>query len=82
MGTEALPQHGLDGRVSVTWSVVESDQSFAGGYVVGAEEGSFSFVKADGNPFVVKAQQQRISKRLRSLQRSDVLVQAPAAQTP
>jgi len=74
VGSEALPQHGLDGRVSVTWSVVEEDQSFAGGYVVGAEEGSSTFVKADGNPFVVKARSSDL-EALRSVQRSDFVSQ-------
>ncbi|MBW2273055.1 MAG: DUF4340 domain-containing protein [Deltaproteobacteria bacterium] len=73
VGIEALPQYALDGRVSVTWSAVESDQSFAGGYVVGADEGSFTFVKADGNPFVVKANSSDL-EALRSAQRSDFLV--------
>jgi hypothetical protein len=75
VGTEALPQHGLDGRVAVAWSVVEEDRSLAGGYVVGAEEDSFTFVKGDGNPFVVKVQSSELAK-LRSAQRSDFVSQA------
>jgi len=58
VGREIQPDYGLepDGSgVRVDWAIEAEDQSIAGGYRLGATAGTHTYVKATGNPFVIKA---------------------------
>jgi hypothetical protein len=62
VGREIRPDYGLeaDGTgVRVDWAIEAEDQSIAGGYRLGATAGTHTYVKATGNPFVVKAVESR-----------------------
>ena len=62
VGREIQPDYGLeaDGSgVRVDWAIEAEDQSIAGGYRLGATAGTHTYVKATGNPFVVKAVESR-----------------------
>lgn len=72
VGTEVLPEYGLDGRTRVDWTIAAEDRSQSGGYGVGAEVESEVYVKAVGRRFVVRAPQTAV-RRLRDAERSDFL---------
>ena len=64
VGSEVQPEQGLTDAPRIAWTVVAEDQSVAGGYAVGAEIEGDRFVKADGNPFVVRARKSAVEKLL------------------
>lgn len=50
---EALPAHGLDGTLRVDWVISEDATNVPGGYVVGAEDASYVYLKSSESPFVI-----------------------------
>ncbi len=62
VGREIQPDYGFEAEatgVRVDWAIEAEDQSIAGGYRLGATVGTHTYVKATGNPFVVKAVESR-----------------------
>jgi hypothetical protein len=54
VGSTVLPEHGLDGTIRVSWMIDAENESVAGGYEIGAENGANRYLKSDTNPFVVE----------------------------
>ncbi len=78
VGTEVREAHGLDDGARVSWTIAADDQSLAGGYGVGAVDGSNAFVKADGDPFVVKVSEADVAP-IRNARVDDLLREAADA---
>jgi hypothetical protein len=53
VGSAVLPEHGLDGTIRVSWLIDAENESVAGGYAIGAENGANRYLKSDTSPFVV-----------------------------
>jgi hypothetical protein len=81
VGTEMLPEHGLEEGPRITWTLDAEDQTVTGGYRVGAVEGGNAFAKSDGDAFVVKVPASRVEP-LRSFDREQLLEQAAPPETP
>ena len=62
VGSEVLPEHGLEDGPRIDWTIVSEDQSVAGGYAVGTEIEGDRFLKAEGDPFVVRARSSALQK--------------------
>lgn len=54
VGSTVLPEHGLDGTIRVSWMIDAENESVAGGYEIGAENGANRYLKSDTSPFVVE----------------------------
>jgi hypothetical protein len=72
IGKIVQAEYGLDGRLRVDWTATLENQSVAGGYKVGADVESNSYVKAVDHPFVVTARKGGFDA-LRDAKRADFL---------
>ena len=62
---EIEPQHGLDGRVRVEWSVTENETTTPHGYTVGAEASDGKrYVQADGNEWVIEVLNSTVTRAI------------------
>lgn len=77
IGKIVQTEYGLDGRLRVDWTATLENQSVAGGYKVGADVESSSYVKAVDHPFVVTARKGGFDA-LRDAKRADFLQPAEA----